>query len=443
MHRIGDLIDQRYLLTRPLGVRQEAEMWEAEHKISGRKVTLKVVSGEGAAAARARFASEARIAAEIGHPGIVDIFDVGVADGSAYLVLELLRGETLADIVTHQGAMQAEDACHVMLQILRGLDAAHSARITHGDLRPESIILRRGRDGQLMVKLLDFGGPAKIAHHDSEAPASAARAQIGFDPSDDIQAAGAILYDMLTGRVGVRQGARAQGNGSIPAPESAQALVPAIPAGLARIVDQAMGSGSARPFGSAREMASLLSPFALSEQAPSLAPRDTLMPFLSPEARRSRGMARLERAVLGLSEPKEKLSVRPNLVLIEGASEAPPRAADSPAKRGASEAPRVLPQDLLQPRIPRPPRTPELTDPRGRFTRGAGRGESGGRSRKRNSVGHRRWRASRHSIGSRVSDLSSLQAAAMNRVMRRIWSAGLLAAAGMGAGLLIGHLLHF
>jgi serine/threonine protein kinase len=444
MHRIGDVIDQRYLLTRPLGVRQEAEMWEAEHRISGRKVTLKVVSGEAAAAARARFTSEARIAAEIGHPGIVDVFDVGVADGSAYLVLELLRGETLADIVTHQGAMQAEDACHLMLQILAGLEAAHTARITHGDLRAESVLLRRGRDGKLIVKLLDFGGLSKSVYQDSEAPVSAARSQIGFDPSDDIQAAGAILYDMLTGRVGVRQGARAQGNGSMPAPETAQALVPAIPAGLARIVDQAMGAGAARPFGSAREMASLLSPFGVSEQAPSLAPRDTLMPFLSPEARRSRGMARLERAVLGL-EPKEKLSVRPNLVLIDGVSEQAARSPDGTAKRGTSEAPRVLPaEDLLSPRIPRPPRTPELTDPNARSPRGgSGRGESGGRPRKRNSVGHRRWRASRHSIDSGASDLSSLQAAAMNRVMRRIWSAGLLAAAGMGAGLLLGHLLHF
>src|SRR5689334_23720186 len=118
MHRIGDIIDQRYLLTRPLGVRQEAEMWEAEHKISGRKVTIKLGADSPGASARGRFASEARIAAEIGHPGIVDVYDVGTSEGTAFLVLERLRGETLADIITHQGAMQAEDACHVMLQIL-------------------------------------------------------------------------------------------------------------------------------------------------------------------------------------------------------------------------------------------------------------------------------------------------------------------------------------
>jgi hypothetical protein len=271
---------------------------------------------------------------------------------------------------------------------------------------------------------------------------SAPRAAVGFDARDDVQAAGAILYDMLTGRVGVRQGARVQGNGSVPAPETAQALVPAIPAGLARVVDQAMAMGPGRPIGSAREMASMLSPFAVSEKPPSLAPRDTLMPFLSPEARRSRGMARLERAVLGLGEPKEKTSVRPNLVLIEGAQDGAPRAMDSAVKRGGSEAPRVMPaQDLVSPRIPRPPRTPEIAEPQTHHLRG--RGESGGRWRKRTSVAHRRWRASRHSIGSRTSELSSLQAAAMNRVMRRIWSAGLLAAAGMGAGLLLGHLLHF
>jgi serine/threonine-protein kinase len=442
MHRIGDIIDQRYLLTRPLGVRQEAEMWEGEHRISGRKVTIKLVSSDaGAATARLRFASEARVAAEIGHGGIVDIYDVGMDDGTAYLVMELLRGETLADIVAHQGAMQAEDACHVMLQVLSGLEAAHAAGVTHGELRAESVILRRGRDGSLIVKLLDFGAAAPLMETGSEAPVSAARAASGFDPRDDIQAAGVILYDMLTGRVGIRQGARAQASGSIPAPETAQSLVPAIPAGLARIVDQAMSPGSGRPIGSAREMASLLSPFAMSEQAPSLAPRDTLMPFLSPEARRSRGMARLERAVLGLSEPKEKASVRPNLVLIEGAQEAAIRTADGPSKRGMSDAPRAIPsQDLLAPRIPRPPRTPELGEPRQRHLRTR---ESLGRSRKRNSTAHRRWRASRHSIGSRSSDLSSLQAAAMNRVMRRIWSAALLAAAGMGAGLLIGHLHHF
>src|SRR3954466_1301174 len=142
MHRIGDIIDERYQLSRPLGVRQGAEMWEAEHQVVGRKVTLKLVTLEvnSDVVARRRLVCEARAAAEIGHASVVEIYDVGVTpEGVAYLVTEPLRGETLADVVARHGAMQPEDACHVMLQVLAGLEAAHAANIVHGDLRSESV----------------------------------------------------------------------------------------------------------------------------------------------------------------------------------------------------------------------------------------------------------------------------------------------------------------
>src|SRR5689334_24242872 len=158
MLRIGDIIDHRYQLTRPLGVRNGAEMWEAEHRLAGRKVTLKVLPGDSDPLVRDRLVTEARVAAEIGHPSVVEVYDVGIGEGGlAYLVTELLRGETLADIVARQGALQAEDACQVMLQVLAGLEAAHSANVIHGDLRADDIVLRKGRNGQLVVKLLDFG----------------------------------------------------------------------------------------------------------------------------------------------------------------------------------------------------------------------------------------------------------------------------------------------
>jgi len=190
MHRIGDTIDHRYQLTRPLGVRYGAEMWEAEHRLAGRKVTLKVIPGDADPQARDLLVSEARAASEIGHPSVVEIYDVGVTDeGLAYLVTELLKGETLSDIVTRQGAMQAEDACQVMLQVLSGLEAAHSANVVHGDLRADDIVLRKGRSGQLVVKILDFGRlpaapsspPARPRPHSghSTAPAAASAPQAG------------------------------------------------------------------------------------------------------------------------------------------------------------------------------------------------------------------------------------------------------------------------
>src|SRR6266542_1252365 len=413
MHRIGDIIDDRYELTRPLGVRQGAEMWEAEHRVAGRKVTLKIVPGESGSdsTGRKRLASEARAAAEIGHPTVVEVYDVGVThENEAYLVMELLRGETLADILAREGAMQAEDACLVILQVLAALEAAHAANIAHGDLKAENVILRKGRNSELVAKVLDFGIAVEVPSTGD-----------GFDPRADVQGVGALLYEMLSGRSQVRQGSSARANGSIPAGETAQALVPAIPAALARIVDQALAPVSGRRLASAKEMATLLGPFAISDKPPSLAPRDTMMPFLSPEARRSRGMARLERAVLGITEPK-KPSARPNLVLIEGDKAVP--SSDPPTNRQLNV------EELLEPRIPRPPRTPQhfgSSAPRPAAPAERDRPERGGRQRKRSLMPLRRWKAARPAA-MRADAIESIRA--MSPLARRIWSAGLLAVAG-------------
>ncbi len=424
MHRIGDIIDDRYELTRPLGLRQGAEMWEAEHRVAGRKVTLKIVPGESGTdpLLRKRLASEARAAAEIGHPSVVEVYDVGVThENEAYLVMELLRGETLADILAREGAMQAEDACLVIMQVLAALEAAHAATVVHGDLKAENVILRKGRNGDLIAKVLDFG------------VTEVAPSANGFDPRADIQGVGGLLYEMLSGRSTVRQGSTARVNGSVPAGDTAQALVPAIPAGLARIVDQALVPASGRRIASMKELVTLLSPFAHSDKPPSLAPRDTMMPFLSPEARRSRGMARLERAVLGITEPK-KPSARPNLVLIEGDKAVP--SSDPPTNRQLNV------EELLEPRIPRPPRTPQhfgSSAPRPAAADRGDRTERGGRQRKRSLMPLRRWKAAR--MPASRSDLHAAMPA-MSPLARRIWSAGLLAVAGLGAGLLLARLLH-
>jgi serine/threonine protein kinase len=424
MHRIGDIIDHRYQLTRPLGVRNGAEMWEAEHRLAGRKVTLKVVP-DADSPARDRLVAEARVASEIGHPSIVEVYDVGVAEeGLAYLVTELLRGETLADIVTRHGAMQPEDACQVMLQVLAGLEAAHVANVAHGDLDADDIVLRKGRNGQLIVKILDFGR----ALSDGRANALT-----------DIQAVGAILYEMLTGRA--RQGAPAQAAQatSNEVPEVAQSLVPAIPQPLARIVDEALAVETTKgtSVGSAKRLAEELAPFAISDRAPSLAPRETLMPFLSQEARKSRGMARLERAVLGL---ENKPSARPNLFVIEGSQEKAVRRTDRPSRAPQPQAvrPSLDSDDLIEPRIPRPPRTPKHVG--GSVPRLLAADRIDGGRHKKSSLSHRRWKAAR---AKNVRDNATKQVKGMNPVARRVWSAFLLAAAGLGAGLLLARLLHF
>jgi serine/threonine-protein kinase len=437
MHRIGDTIDERYQLTRPLGTRHGAEMWEAEHQVVGRTVTLKILASEVAAdpGARKRLVAEASAAAEVGHPSVLEVYDVGIAAGGVpYLVTEPIRGETLGDIIARQGALQPEDACEIALQLLAGLEAAHTASIVHGELDADSVIVKSGRGGQLLVKILDFG--LSLALEASEPPASAVRAP-ELDPLDDLQAVGAIMFEMLTGRVGGVELRAQEGGGAVEVTQ-ARALVPAIPAGLARIVDLALSPRSARRIGSAKEMATLLAPFAASERTRSLAPRNTLTPFMSPEARRTRGMARLERAVLGLQETrdKEKPSVRPNLVLIdrtERSSERPLRSS------GKSSPPRLSPHELVEPRIPKAPRAPQhflSHKPRNSPERTTGQRI---RSRKHPSLPLRRWKAARTSSIPAKSD----QPAPRSIAGLRLWSAGLVAAVGLSAGLLLARLLHF
>jgi hypothetical protein len=192
------------------------------------------------------------------------------------------------------------------------------------------------------VKILDFGVALPL-DETSDAPESATRSA-DADALDDLQAVGLLLYEMLSGRAGAAEPARALETSNGAEVVQARSLVPAIPAGLARVVDQALNPRAARRLGSAKEMAGLLTPFASAERNRSLAPRNTLTPFLSPEARRTRGMARLERAVLGLGEPREKgkPSVRPNLVLLDRDGE---RTTDRPVrgapKNGSSRPPRL------------------------------------------------------------------------------------------------------
>jgi serine/threonine-protein kinase len=426
-------------------------MWEAEHQVVGRKVTLKLVALEASSdvAVRRRLVCEARAAAEIAHTSVVEVYDVGMTpEGVAYLVTEPLRGETLADIVSRNGAMQPDDACQVMLQVLAGLEAAHSTNIVHGDLRSDSVILRRGRNGQLVVKLLDFGVSEPSLQAMTAPPSSESRSTgRTVDVSDDLRAAGSLLYEMLSGQSSSSRAEAAKQSNGASSVQSAQSLVPAIPATLAKIVDQAMSPAVARSIPSAKDLASSLAPFAVSERPPSIAPRDSMMPFLSPEARKSRGMARLEKAVMGTS-------ARPNLVVIENTSASPGAQYISKSPivyEGRAPGPdsvrHINPEDLLEPRIPKAPRSPKhLGSNLPRFSRPA-RIELGPRPTRKSSLPLRKWKASQRPpvvVSGRMAPVVSPAPppSAKSSLALQIWSAGLLAAAGLGAGLLLARLLH-
>ena len=139
------------------------EVYRAQDTRLKREVAIKVLPQAFAADRERlrRFEQEARAAAALNHPNIVSVHDMGTADGSPYIVAELLDGQNLGDLL-RQGPVPARKALEYAIQAARGLAAAHDAHIIHRDLKPENLFITT--DGQ--VKILDFG-LAKLTRSDA------------------------------------------------------------------------------------------------------------------------------------------------------------------------------------------------------------------------------------------------------------------------------------
>jgi tripartite ATP-independent transporter DctP family solute receptor len=201
----------RFELVREIGRGGFGVVYEARDRELRRTVAFKSVRVGGALDARQqRLLYEAEAAARLAHPNIVTLYDVGHCDAGPYLVLELLRGETLGERLKH-GALPASDAVRIALEVARGLAHAHAQGVVHRDLTPGNVFLCS--DGQ--VKILDFGmahafGRRKL---DGGTLAYMAPEQIADAPEDertDVYALGVILSQMLLGVLPSREdGARA------------------------------------------------------------------------------------------------------------------------------------------------------------------------------------------------------------------------------------------
>ena len=154
----GDLIDQKYRVLRLLGTGGMGSVYEAENTRVDRRVAIKVMHQVRDQQDVVRFEREAR-AAQIGSSNIVQVFDLGyLADGSPYMVMEYLAGESLGERLQRLRSMTPAELLPIARQILDALGAAHRAGIIHRDLKPDNVYLVRTDDGdQEIVKLLDFG----------------------------------------------------------------------------------------------------------------------------------------------------------------------------------------------------------------------------------------------------------------------------------------------
>ncbi|XVQ11158.1 protein kinase domain-containing protein [Spirillospora sp. CA-255316] len=209
------VLNDRYRLVERLATGGMGEVWRAADQALAREVAVKLLRPElmSDVSACERFRAEGRFAASLRHGGIAQVYDVGtvrdeeIGAGRAYLVMELVRGEPLAEIIARAGALPAEAVLDVVAQAGRALAAAHAAGIVHRDIKPANLMVTV--DGT--VKVTDFGIARQLAaasqtqtgmvmgtaYYISPEQASGQ----GVTPSADLYSLGVVAFECLAGRV--------------------------------------------------------------------------------------------------------------------------------------------------------------------------------------------------------------------------------------------------
>src|SRR5688572_29064344 len=236
---IGRLVDGRYQVRSRIARGGMATVYLATDLRLERRVAIKVMHGHLAddSQFKQRFIQEARSAARLAHPNVVNVFDQGQDSDSAYLVMEYLPGITLRDLLEEYGSLTPQQTIDISEAVLAGLAAAHKAGIVHRDLKPENVLL--ADDGR--IKIGDFGlARAATANTATGAALLGTVAYLSpelvtrgiADTRSDIYAVGIMMYEMLTGEQPYKgeqpmQIAYQHANDSVPTPSTKNPKVPA------------------------------------------------------------------------------------------------------------------------------------------------------------------------------------------------------------------------
>ena len=206
----GLILDNRYKIISKIGVGGMADVFKGEDTLLGRPVAVKILHSNFAGDDDfvARFKREAQAAGKLSHPNIVSMYDVGFDQGYHYIVMDYIEGETLKEYITRHERISIDNAVKFTIAIAEGLEHAHAMGIVHCDIKPHNVLItKQGR-----IKVTDFGiaramnaGTTMMytnsimgsAHYLSPEQASGKP----VNGSTDIYSLGAVLYEMLTGRV--------------------------------------------------------------------------------------------------------------------------------------------------------------------------------------------------------------------------------------------------
>jgi serine/threonine-protein kinase len=234
---VGRLIGERYRIEQVVARGGMATVYLAMDIRLERKVALKIIHPHLASdnSFREKFIREARIAAKLSHPNLVNVFDQGEDGDLAFMAMEYVSGITLRDALKDFGALDAKRALDLFEPMLSGLAAAHRAGILHRDLKPENVLL--ANDGR--IKLGDFGLARDIDNNTSTGSLVGTVAYLSpelvmrgtADARSDVYAAGIMLFEMLAGRQPFEgeqavQIAYQHANDNVPAPSKFNPKVP-------------------------------------------------------------------------------------------------------------------------------------------------------------------------------------------------------------------------
>ncbi len=206
-----------YRLIEQIGAGGMGVVWLAQHELLGRRAAVKMLHAKFAddAELERRFFNEARAMTTISDPGIAQVFEFGSHEGRAYIVMELLDGQTLERRLRTRGPMELGDALRFIRQVASSLGIAHARNIVHRDLKPDNIFIVRDPEvpGGERAKILDFG-IAKLADNPSGIATSESallgtplymspeqcRGAGAVDERSDIYSLGCMLYTLIVGR---------------------------------------------------------------------------------------------------------------------------------------------------------------------------------------------------------------------------------------------------
>lgn len=277
----GDLIGEKYEVVGVLGQGGMGAVFECVHRLTGKRFAIKwmLPSISDSADAIKRFIREAQVAGRVEHPNVVEVYDLGRQDGSCFMVMELLQGESLRDLLDRRHKLEPALVAQLLLPVLRGLATAHEAGVIHRDLKPENIFLAKDPERGVTPKVLDFG-ISKLSSPGGQVTVGLTRhgqvmgtphymppEQLRGEKVDhrvDLYAVGVIMYQALAGQLPFRNENFSELVIEIAttSPKPLAEAIGGLPPGFCDLVQRAMARDPDQRFQSSAELAAALEPYA-------------------------------------------------------------------------------------------------------------------------------------------------------------------------------------